>query len=282
LTLEKTPDNRASRFQVAKLWRCLADVQAGQREHAQAMRSVERAIEVLESLVTSESERTLYLIELSAAYYRRAVMEAGAGAPEREVEWLQKAIDLAERVNRTSGGDSANRLRLAISLRTLAQSLRRLNRNDEAWAVSQRHAAQLERMVEHKDLIPPDEYRSLARAYHQRGIQANAANDGESAAAAFAKGAAAFEKAVGFKFGVNDMLLWAECHYFLARNGENSGNKPAAVEHYERAVKLLTDLAAKRDANAAVKDRYRRSVAALAELKEPESTTDGQSSAQSH
>lgn len=269
LALEKAPDDAARRFLVAKLWRCLADVQAGQREHAEAVHSIERAIEILGTLATTEPEQTSYFIELSAAYYRRAVMETGPGAHEREVDWLEKSIALAERVMQSSSDDSANRLRLAISLRSLARSLSELNRADEAWAASERHGEQLGRMEQYKDLIPPDEFRSLARAYHRRGIQANAAGDDEAAAAVFEKGASAFEKAVGFKFGVIDILLWAECHYFLARRGEAVGDKGAAIGHYERAVDLLKDLAERRDANVAVKDRYRKSIAGLAALREP-------------
>jgi serine/threonine-protein kinase len=266
LISEKAPDDAARRFLLAKLWRCLADVQAGQREHAEAVNSIERAVEILGMLATTTPEQTSYLIELSAAYYRRAVMETGPGAHERELDWLEKSIALAERVMQSSSDDSANRLRLAISLRSLARSLNELNRTDEAWAASERHGKQLERMAQHKDLIPPDEFRNLARAYHRRGLQLNAAGDGEAAAAVFAKGATAFEKAAGFKFGVIDILLWGECHYFLARHSESVDDKPAAIEHYERAVELLKDQASKRDANVAVKDRYRRSVAALEEL----------------
>jgi tetratricopeptide (TPR) repeat protein len=266
LTLEKAPDDAARRFLLAKMWRCLADVQAGQREHPEAVRSVERAIEVLKPLASTEPDQTSNLVELSAAYYRRAVMETGPGAHEREVNGLQKSIDLAERVMQSSSDDSANRLRLAIALRSLARSLAELNRADEAWAASERHGKQLERMAQHKDLIPPDEFRNLARAYHRRGLQLNAAGEGEAAATVFAKGATAFEKAAGFKFGVIDILLWGECHYFLARHSESVDDKPAAIEHYERAVELLKEQALKRDANVAIKDRYRRSVAALEEL----------------
>jgi tetratricopeptide (TPR) repeat protein len=260
------------RVYIGKLWRTIARVDAEMRQRPSALRSLENAREVLEPLLTSEPTNTVYLFELAETYHHRGVLTSGANDHRAAVASWNSAIALCERLGQTEAGGRASRLRLANSLRRLGESLIALDQHEEALASFARHRALLDEMVSRNESISAEEYRGAARAAHQQGLMTNESENYEAAAEVFAEAADAFEKAAhgGLKFNQQDTLFRAECHYFIARNKARLNDKTAAIEHYQIAVDLLEDPMKSRTPPLGIKDRYRKSVSALAELKPPD------------
>ncbi|WP_170185112.1 ATP-binding protein [Saccharothrix texasensis] len=175
-------------------------------EHLRA--SVAVAEEVGDRRGSADAEEALALLHVAGGRLREAV-----GLFERLV-----------RINRELGA----RRNLGLTLINLGKALTGLGRTDEALR------ALVEATEQFRDLEPPDPYNQARVVVAQAAVHLRV--DDLPLADRTARSALEALSALGSKQGM------AESHHLLAESAERQGNTEEAAEHWQRALRLYTDI----------------------------------------
>jgi tetratricopeptide (TPR) repeat protein len=245
--------------EIASMHRKLGNGEAVAEHLNRAIAAAQQSLLVKPDELLYEHELALDLRALGSFYRERRNLPAAQ-------ETLEQGVSTMTGVFERHRESPAYAIDLAKVTRELALVLQARGRRKEALAAFVRSREAWTEASSRADPSVADR-QMHAKVCHQAGTLALELDQPDLARRAFADGVAAYSKLTMSTLKHNEQFEHAECHYFLARHSESVGDKPAAIEHYERAVELLKDQASKRDANLAIKDRYRRSVAALEELR---------------
>lgn len=263
--IRQHPNSADYVFLTAILSRVVANDRRRDNDRVHALEAIECARELLEPLVANDPSNRQLNEEMAETYRLLGYMERNGKQYQVALKWLGQAVALCDKLA-SEKPDQSSLVRLATSLENIASVHAALDQRDEA----------LDALLRCRDVLhearklgslPDLQIRRLGQICHRLGKLANELSKDEVARSAFADGAAAYDDvATRVDFSAEGILAHAECHAFLASHQALAGEQAAAITSYEVAVKLLEHNGIP-PADPRFKDRYRKTMASLNELR---------------